>query len=319
MAKSKNRRQLEKQRKKQVEKRRERTSGQQTREAAAARKGAILKVRQAQAAWAEGRHRDAFRLYERALASDPKNAALIVEVAKAYGQRYDYQRTNELIDRADALAPNDIAVQGLIGDLHLKLQNFTAAERCNRHILAQNPDRKRRVRAQVALARIYERLHRTGDATEVVQQAVRDWPEHPNANFYAAKLLRRTGETEAAVAAFEQLTQRTDIAAEVKANAWYEIAKQHDEAGEYDQAFAALLQAKSSYQGLTEKEWRTANKIAENNGLMLSTITAEHFQRWADWGSELSPPPEPARLARRPSTQRHDAHRTSARQPRQPR
>ena len=53
--------------------------------------------------------------------------------------------------------------------------------------------------------------------------------------------------------------------------------------------------AKDSYKGQTEKDWRVANKIAENNELMLSTITAEHFQRWADWSNELSP--LPSRLA----------------------
>jgi len=295
MAKSNNKRNLEKRRKKQASKRKEQPSGQQAREAAAARKGAIVKFRQAQAAWNGGRHSDAFRFYERALVHDPKNATLIVEVARAYGQRYDYQRAYELIDRADALAPKDVQVQGAIGELYIKLQDFRAAEQCYRHLLTQNPDRKRRVRAQVALARIYERLHRTSAAAAIVEQAIHDWPEHPNANFYAAKLLRRNGESEAAVAAFEQLTERTDVAAEVKANAWYEIARHLDEAGEYDQAFEALLAAKNSYQGQSEKEWRTANKIAENNELMLSTITKEHFQRWADRSSEVAP--LPSRLA----------------------
>ena len=295
MAKSKNRRQREKQRRKQAEKRRDRTTGQPAREAAAARKGAGLKVRQAQAAWNEGRHGDALRLYERALARDPTNAALLVTVAQAYGQRYDHQRASELIDRADALAPNDIAVQGLIGDLQIKLKDFAAAEQCFRHILAQSPDRKRRVRAQVALARIYERLHRTGDAIEIVEQAVRDWPDHPNANFYAAKLLRRAGDTEAAIAAFRNLTRRTDVSAEVKANAWYEIANVLDKSGEYDAAFETLLQAKEAYRGQTDSQWRVAHRIAENNELMLSTITASHFQRWADWGNDLAP--LPSRLA----------------------
>ena len=291
MAKSKNRRQLEKKRKKKAEKRREQASGQPVREAAAARQGAGKKVLQARAAWAEGRHHDSFRFYEKALSSDPRNTALIVEVAKSYGLRYDFQRANELIDRVDALAPNDVVVQAMIGDLYIKHQDFAAAERCYLHILGQNPDQKQRVRAQVALARIHERLHRLDDASEVIEQAIRDWPEHPNANFYAAKLLRRNGKIDAAIASFERLTKRTNIAAEVKANAWYEIAKQHDQEGKYDQAFAALLEAKRSYQGQTEQAWRVASKIVENNELMLSTITAEHFQRWADRSHELSPLP----------------------------
>lgn len=295
MAKSKNKRQLEKKRKKQQEKRRKHTSGQQAREAAAARKGASVKVLQAKAAWSEGRHGDAFRLYERALVNDPKNAELMVTVAWAYAQHYNYQQAYELIDRANGLAPNDISVLGSIGDLCIKLQDFEAAERYYRHALSQRPDRKRRVRAQVALARIYERLHRTDDATEVVRQAVRDWPDHPNANFYAAKLLRRTGETKAAVAAFEKLARRTDVGAEVKANSWYEIANHHDKVGEYDKAFETLLKAKECYQGETEKSWAVANQTAKNNELMLNTITAEHFGRWANWSSQLSP--IPSRLA----------------------
>ena len=291
MAKSNKRQKLEKKRQKKTKKRREQVSGQQAREAASARRGAVQKVAQARATWAEGRHNDSLKLYERAIACDPKNAALIVEAARSYGQRFDYQRANALIERADAVAPNDVSVQSSIGDLYITLQDFPSAERCYLHILQQKPDRKHRVRAQVALARIYERLHRIDEATEMVDLAIKDWPEHPNANFYAAKLLRRKGQNDAAIESFKQLTHRSDISPEIKANAWYEIAKQQDQSQDFDNAFASLLEAKRSYDNQTEQAWRVANKISDNNRMMLNAISVDHFKRWAVRSHELTPLP----------------------------
>src|SRR5687767_4882005 len=68
-------------------------------------------IDRAQIAWAEHRYQEATAHYERALARDPENAVLLVDVARCYALRYRYADAQRLIERAQVLHPNDAHLQ----------------------------------------------------------------------------------------------------------------------------------------------------------------------------------------------------------------
>src|SRR5262245_17633416 len=89
-----------------------------------------VRITKAQDAWNRGDYDEAIWCYERALARDPHNPVLLVDVARAYALRFRYTDAEKLVNLAESLYPDDAHLQQMLGRSHATLQRFDRAIAC---------------------------------------------------------------------------------------------------------------------------------------------------------------------------------------------
>ena len=75
----------------------------------------------------------------------------------------------------------------------------------------------------------------------------------------------------------------------VIADAHYQLAAMRDKAGQYDEALTHLVQAKKILSNAAATHSDEAWAIGRQSGKTIATLKAEHCDRWAAAGSELTP------------------------------
>ena len=105
----------------------------------AARHKPDVRINKAQAAWDQGSYDDAIWFYERALARDPHNPVLLVDVARAYALRFRYADAQKLVNLAESLYPENAHLQQTLGHSYVMLQQFDHAIACYQRFLELSP------------------------------------------------------------------------------------------------------------------------------------------------------------------------------------
>lgn len=248
-----------------------------------------VRIDKAQVLWSERRFDEAIWYYERALARDPHNAVLLVDVARAYALRYRYADAEKLINLAEALHAEDAQLQQMLGRSYMMLQQFDRAIACLRRFLELAPTSRARPSILLELARMHERLHDLGAARQSIDEALALAPEFEEARYTLAVIERRGGDVAAAESLWRQIIDTKKASRGVIADSWYQLAAIYDKDGRFDDAFDALTKAKKIFDHASAPHQHDAGQIARVAGKTFSKITAEHCQRWHDAGRELGP------------------------------
>jgi tetratricopeptide (TPR) repeat protein len=247
------------------------------------------RIDKAQFCWNNGRYEEAIWYYERALARDPHNAVLLVDVSRAYALRYRYADAEKLIGLAESLYPDDAPLQQMLGHSYVMLQQFDRAIACFRRFLALAPTSPDRPATLLELAKMYERLHDLDAARQCADEALTLAPGFEKARYSLATIERRAGDVATAEARWRQLIDEKRAPPGVIADAWYQLAAIYDKAGRYDEAFDALSHAKKIFDHAAAPYEYDAGLIARTAGKTFLKITAEHCQRWHEARQEFAP------------------------------
>ena len=251
-----------------------------------------VRIDKAQAAWNERRYDDAIRLYERALESNPTNAVLLVDVARAYALRFRHAEAQELVDRACRLHPDDARLQQMLGRSYIQLQHFEQAIACFNRSLELEPDSPERARTLYELAHMYERLHRLAEARASAEASLALAPHQHVLRYLLAVIDRREGRVEDARSRLVEIINSTDrITPELRADAWYQLSVIHDREGAYAEAFAAAGEAKQILRGTAGDIRYDAADVTAASQRTYAAISAEHFERWHAETAKLAPLP----------------------------
>jgi tetratricopeptide (TPR) repeat protein len=248
-----------------------------------------VRIDKAQAAWEQRRFDEAIWYYERALARDPQNAVLLVDVARAYALRFRYADAEKLVNLAQSLYPDDAHLQQMLGRSYVRLQQFDRAIACYRRALELAPASPERPQTLLELAKMHERLHEIGPARECAEQALALAPGFDKARYALANLDRRAGDAEAAESRWRQIIASKHAPPGVIADSWYQLASLLDTAGRYQDAFDALTRAKQIFSRAAAPCLEDAEVIARIGRKTFSTVTPDHFQRWSREGEDLAP------------------------------
>jgi tetratricopeptide (TPR) repeat protein len=248
-----------------------------------------VRINKAQRLWAEHRYEEATWFYERALARDPHNAVLLVDVARAYALRYRYTDAQKLIQLAETLYPDDPQLQKMLGESYLMIQQFDRAIACFRRYLELAPSARDRPPILLELARMHERLHDLDAARQCAEEALALNPGYELARYTLATIERRSGDVAGAESRWRELIDAKRAAPGVIADSWYQLAAIHDKSGRYDEAFDSLTNAKKIVDHAAAPYQHDATMIARIAGKSFSKITAENCERWHAAGPELAP------------------------------
>ncbi|MBN1852541.1 MAG: sulfotransferase [Pirellulales bacterium] len=250
-----------------------------------------FRINKAQAAWKARRYDDAIWYYERALARDPNNAILLVDVARAYGLRFRPTDAEKLINKAFALYPDDVHLLQMLGRSYEMLKQFDRAIDCYQRALELEPQSQNRPWILIELAKMHERLHALDTARRCADEAISLAPRFDQAHYILAILQRRSGETEAAQNRLRQLIDSKHASAGVVADSWYQLAMMQDQSGHYEEAFDSLTRAKQIFDQAAMPYRLDAKAIAKKSREMLRTITSEQCERWNAMRDQLTPLP----------------------------
>jgi tetratricopeptide (TPR) repeat protein len=249
----------------------------------------------ANALWDERRFDDALRKFSEAVRLAPKDPAVLIGAARALGLRYQIQRSESLLAQALHLAPRRPEVQHAVGETYLMLDRPAKAEACFRRACRLSAEPQ----SLLVLAKICERRHELDEAADLVAQIrrrsrspladARGSPAMLSAQLLQARIERRRGQLDAAHSLLQQLIATGTKTPKVLAEAYGELCALLDAMGQYDAAWAAILQCKQLMLADEVADWNAAQFVLARCRRMVDALTAAHFRRWQSARSEVVP------------------------------
>jgi tetratricopeptide (TPR) repeat protein len=133
-----------------------------------------------------GKLEEAIREHELALAIDPGNVQVHVNLLSLYGRAGDTAKAKEQFEQAIRLSPGRSDAWYNYGVLLFRGQNDADAEQAFRRAIEINPDY---AEAHNNLGAIYQQRGRLDDAAKEFGQAIASQPDYPMARFQLARIL----------------------------------------------------------------------------------------------------------------------------------
>jgi len=250
--------------------------------------GALSRMFQAAAdSWKQQDYPRAIEILERATRLDPANSSLLLDLGRAHGMRYDFASALLCFEKAVRVAPRKLDALAAAGERAREYGDYHSARR----FLEQAANESGAPAGVfVALAEIHEREHRHERAALLIDRALTSNPASAPARLFRARLDRLAGRLDEAEKRLRELLSRTGVDAWTRAQAWYELGGTLDRAGGYDQAWAALLEAKALLRPAAAAAAAALQAIQSRTREMEQSITAGVWQRWFDFGAQLQPP-----------------------------
>ncbi|HUA37525.1 MAG TPA: sulfotransferase [Candidatus Sulfopaludibacter sp.] len=223
-----------------------------------------------------------FELLERARRLDPANPTLLLQLGRNQGLRYNYAAAGEYFEKAVQLSSRKTETLAMAA---LQSRDFFNPELSERFFRRAAEQKDVKPATLVFLAELYERLHRPDEVAQLIDRALQMDRSFAPALLVRARLEQQTGHWEAAEKRLRELLPKADRETRVSAN--YQLGAVLDRQGRYDEAMSAFLEAKKPLQaGHYFLQRQVLNAHLRE---MLTSLSADVFQRWFEFGRELEP------------------------------
>src|SRR5688572_29609889 len=170
--------------------------------------------------WQQCRFSDAQALFAEAMRQEPNNVQSYIVAARAYGERFNFDRMEQALERLVHRAPRHPGVHHYIGETYnaLKLpQRAVASYERAAHLPGAGPP------TWMELASLYERAHRLDEAEELIERTVRSGFDLPQVALVRGRIARRQNRPDEAEATFRGLIQKLPHDSEWACQAWSEL------------------------------------------------------------------------------------------------
>jgi Tfp pilus assembly protein PilF len=194
-----------------------------------------------EAAWNRFDYERSLDLLQRAQRLVPQEPRLWLDLGRLHGLRYDYSRATECFEQAIRVANGQSAALVAAG---WHCQNFSQPALARNYFeraLKTNPDA---VEVLAPLAAIYERLGQLDLAGELAARAAGLAPQFKPARLVQATVLRRQNQLAAAEKILRTVAGQPDRDLWAGAQIWYELGHNLDRQERYDEAMSAFQNAK---------------------------------------------------------------------------
>ena len=118
-------------------------------------------LRQAREFWSQRRWDDALTAFEQAVTGEPNNVRALVDAARAFGVRYQFDRADALLQRLLSLDGRNPTTLAHVGESYRLISRYPQAVKCFERACELT---KNDAATQLELAALYERLHRLDQA-----------------------------------------------------------------------------------------------------------------------------------------------------------
>jgi tetratricopeptide (TPR) repeat protein len=242
--------------------------------------------REANEAWEQQDYQKSISLFEQATQKEPHNPALLLDVARAYGKRYDYPAAERCLEKAVQISKDRARTLGEAGQVCLEFDNFDMAISC-----LQRASQKKGVAigTLISLADIYLLDKRLDEAAELVARAAQMDRKDPRVLFEEAMLTRVRGNGSEAELLFREILASSVSSIPVRVRAFYELAGILDGEGRFDDAMTALLEAKAILRPHAGPYAATLQHMQSRAKEMEQSITTAVLDRWRADADKFQP------------------------------
>ena len=250
---------------------------------------------EAAAAWKQQDYQKTIEILTRAIQLQPTNSRLLLNLAEAYGRRFEYQQAERHLEIAVSMAVNKT---NTLVESGRRCERFGQPRMANRYFkrAAEYPNVDPSV--LVALAEFEEGNSRTETALDFLERALKLEPNHPGALLARSRLYRLSGELEKGERLLRSLLAKPSGETAIKA--CYELGTNLDRQGNYDQAMQAFLEAKALLRPASMEYVEKLKTIHADIRKTEEAVTASMLNRWRATGAELEPPRRLALLCGHP-------------------
>jgi tetratricopeptide (TPR) repeat protein len=251
--------------------------------------GALARLRQGAAqAWQQQDYPEYFRIMEHASHKNPANPDLLLDLGAAYGMRYDYAAAERCFEKAVRVAPSKMHALVMAGT---QCRGFDRYEMARHYLERAVKEPRASADTHVKLAEIYERFRLLEEAGDLVDRALRLDPSCALASLVRARLDRLSGTSEEAERRLRPLLSRTDQDTwSTRIRGWYELGAVLDAQGRYDEAMAALLEAKAMIRPNAAHYLASQKRVHAHLKIVAEKLNAEMLRRWRAFGAAVAPP-----------------------------
>lgn len=230
----------------------------------------------------------AIEILGRAQRLDPANYKLALDLGYTHALGYDFGEAERWFEKAVQLASNKTAVLMAIADHWSDVRHFDAASLAFEQVLQQPVVP---VGAFYGLVKLYARQRHLDKAAEVAARAIHLYGGHEAAMLARAKVCRETGQLEEAEKMLRTALAKSDCKGEARATAFYELAGVLDQQKRYDEAMAALVDAKALLRMSAQPAAKVLRMKQAGMKDIQASISAAPLERWRKAAeTELQPP-----------------------------
>jgi len=226
-----------------------------------------------------------FELLERARKLDPANPAILLQLGRSHGLRYNYAAAEECFEKAIQLAQNKTQVMAMAALQSWDFFNTGLPERYLRRAVEQ---KDATANTFARLAELYERLNRNDAATNMVERALHLDKACPLARLTQAKLHRQAGRLVEAEEVLNPILMAADR--EFRVRGLFERGAICDRLGRYDEAMSAILEAKSLLIPDASPLLAQLESTIKHLNEMRDNVSSEMLARWFDASQVLIQP-----------------------------
>jgi Tfp pilus assembly protein PilF len=242
---------------------------------------------EANLAWEQQDYQKSISCFEQAARKEPHNPALLLNVARAYGKRYDFLAAERHIEKAVLISKERGAqTLGEAGQVCLEFDNFDMAIR---YFQRATEKKGVSINSLVNLAEIFIRDKRLDEAAELVARAGQMDRKDSRVVLEDAVLRRLRGNVVDAESLLRDLAANPAAGSSVRIRAYYELASVADSAGKYDDAMTALLEAKALMRPHVGPHAAIIQHTQSRAKEMEQSITAGVLDRWRADIDKLQP------------------------------
>jgi tetratricopeptide (TPR) repeat protein len=237
-------------------------------------------------AWKRQDYQQSIETLERAAKLDPAHAGIQLDLARAYGMRYDYSGAERCLEQAVRVASRKVDTLTEAGQ---RCVEFGSSEMAKRYFERAAQEKGATADVFVMLAEINERYARLEEATQLNEHALKLDASHPPARLVRARLARLSGRLIEAESCVRALLNSGSGDPRLRARGWYELGEILDRLARYDEAMEAFLEAKAIIRPAAVNHAAGLQRIQARVREMEETITASALERWAAAAESLQP------------------------------
>jgi tetratricopeptide (TPR) repeat protein len=252
---------------------------------------------EASEAWRRQDYQKSISLLEQAVQKEPSNASLHLNLARAHGLRYDYSAVERCLEKALQVSQGSVQI---LEEAARICSTFKNLDLMLRYLERASAKKSVSLDALVSLADIYLLDNRIDEAAEIVGRAAQIDRKDPRVSLKEAALNHQRGQIDQAESQFRALLANSAADVLTRVRAAYALAGILDGAGRYDEAMAALLEAKTIQRTQAAALAAPLQQMQKLNQEMAQSITNAILDRWRADSVRLQPPRRIALLGGHP-------------------
>ena len=247
--------------------------------------GSLIRMAQsAGEAWNRRDFQQCIETMERVSRLDPANTAVLLDLGRMYGLRYDYAAAERCFEKAVRVAQKENEILAAAGQRSRDFGNVALAERYFRRALELKDGSPETL---FNLAEIYERLRRLPEASELIDRALQRDGAYAPALLLRAKLDRQDGRLDEAEKLLRTLISKAEPS--VRVAGLYELGGIFDRQGRYDEAMAAFLEGKNILWPHASQKITELQLVHTRLLHLKANISGKMLKDWFDSGQTLQP------------------------------